>query len=138
MNTEYICKDCTNNLAICFKCKKKGSYYPELNSSKSKGRGGGRGRGRHKAIVEEENEGEEEVDPETGEIIKKDEKPAEVEKFNELIRCSTANCNKFYHYECIKDNKLFKFFDSKKHKKFRCSLHYCAKCSISGDTMAIA
>lgn len=57
---------------------------------------------------------------------------------NVLTKCSTANCNKFYHLECVKDNKLFKYFDPNTQKRFRCSLHYCACCGISGDTMAIA
>jgi len=144
MNTEFICRDCQNNLAICFKCKKKGSFYPELSSSKSKGKGrGAAARARHQKKREEEEaaEGSERddvsIDPETA-SQKGDGKPEVKEKFNELIKCSTANCNKFFHYECIKDNPLFKFFDANKHKKFRCSLHYCAKCKISGDTMAIA
>lgn len=40
MNIDYICKDCHHNVAICFKCKHKGSFYPEgsifaLNQLKS-------------------------------------------------------------------------------------------------------
>ena len=54
-----------------------------------------------------------------------------------LIKCSTANCNKFYHPKCIKGNKLFKYYDANKHRKFRCSIHYCFICGISGDTMTL-
>lgn len=34
INLNYTCKDCANDLAICFICKKKGKYY--YNESKSK------------------------------------------------------------------------------------------------------
>lgn len=151
MNTEYVCKDCKCNLAMCFKCKKKGSFYPELSSSKSKSRSrGGLGSRSRKPAPDpsvnetgdedgSDKEGSVDADPDSTPTQNTKSKPAEeVKKFNELIKCSTANCNKFFHYECIKDNPLFKFFDANKHKKFRCSLHYCAKCKISGDTMAIA
>ncbi len=134
INLEFICCDCQKNVALCFKCKKKGKFYPELSSSKSKSK------------AKAQPEKEETVVSETGdEITEADSTPthkqekAEVNgKFNDLIKCSTANCNKFYHLNCISDNPLFKFFDANKHKKFRCALHYCAKCKISGDTMAIA
>lgn len=56
---------------------------------------------------------------------------------NELIKCSTANCNKFYHLECCKGDSFFKYIDQN-HTRFRCSLHYCQKCKVSGDSMAIA
>jgi len=36
INLTFICLDCQSNIAMCFKCKKKGSYFPELNNSKSK------------------------------------------------------------------------------------------------------
>lgn len=135
MNLEYICGDCTKNVAMCFKCKKKGKFYPELSSSKSKSKA--------KPVVEKEeslvseNDGDDGTEAESTSSAKP-EKAEPTEKFNELIKCSTANCNKFYHHACIADNPLFKFFDANKHKKFRCALHYCAKCKISGDTMAIA
>ena len=61
----------------------------------------------------------------------------EKDSASDLIKCSTANCNKFYHMECIQNNPLFKYFDANKHKKFRCALHYCKKCTISGDTKAL-
>lgn len=131
MNLEYICRDCTRNLAICFKCKKKGSFYPELSSSKSKSKSKGAGEDKEDGgdPKESNDKGKLEMEP----PVSKDGK-----KSNDLIKCSTANCNKFFHLSCISDNPLFKFFDANKHKKFRCSLHYCAKCKISGDTMTIA
>ena len=54
-----------------------------------------------------------------------------------MLKCSTANCNKFFHPKCIKGNKLFKYYDANRHRKFRCSLHYCFDCGISGDTMTL-
>jgi len=148
INLTYICNDCQGNTAMCFKCKKKGSYFPELSSSKSKSKAA-----KAEEIQEKETEAVQSVTSKT-EKAKEEETPdsakMEVEseetngnkedgkKANELTKCSTANCNKFYHLPCIANNTLFKYFDANKHKKFRCSLHYCAKCRISGDTMAIA
>jgi chromodomain-helicase-DNA-binding protein 7 len=153
INLTFICLDCQQNVAMCFKCKKKGTYYPELQNSKSKSKA-------NKLEVEAEAEAFEEefqTDPPTDkEIVAEDKMELESDsnvpdvaniktpngtegkRVNELTKCSTANCNKFYHLPCIANNTLFKYFDANKHKKFRCSLHYCAKCRISGDTMAIA
>ena len=98
---------------ICFFCKKKGLYYGnDSKSSKKK---------------DDKNEEKNKDDKNLKEKLKK----------NELTKCSTANCNKFYHLKCIDSNKLFKFIDSN-NKRFRCSLHYCVKCNISGDSMPIA
>jgi len=134
INLDFICSDCQKNIALCFKCKKKGKFYPELSSSKSKAK--------NKPTVEKDESMASENGDDKTEVESinsgKQEKTDAGGKFNELIKCSTANCNKFYHLNCISDNPLFKFFDANKHKKFRCALHYCAKCKISGDTMAIA
>ena len=134
MNMDFLCTDCQKNVAICFKCKKKGRFYPELSSSKSKSKA---------KPVATTTEKEESMASENGDDKTEAEstvsgKQEPQGKANDLIKCSTANCNKFYHLACISDNPLFKFFDANKHKKFRCALHYCAKCKISGDTMAIA
>lgn len=63
-----------------------------------------------------------------------------VKKKNDVTKCSTANCAKFYHPKCIETFdglSKFKYIDQKQ-LHFRCSLHYCFKCGDSGDTMAIA
>lgn len=36
LNTTYLCKDCENNMAICFVCKKKGSYFPAKPSRRTR------------------------------------------------------------------------------------------------------
>ena len=172
MNFSYTCTDCQSNLAVCYKCKSKGYFFPELqgkNKSNKKFEFPPSPSSNDKKSIEEEKDGNsEQVVPESDapekspsqkideekdeekDDSKEDDKEEERSRKNGqelklaktmenvLTKCSTANCNKFYHLECIKDNVLFKYFDSNKHKKFRCSLHYCAKCSISGDTMAIA
>lgn len=58
---------------------------------------------------------------------------------NEVTKCSTANCSKYYHPKCVENypgKDHFKFIDSNS-LHFRCSLHYCDKCGVSGDTMSI-
>lgn len=152
MNFTHICLDCQNNLAVCFQCKKKGYFFPEMQG-KSKKKfefpPDSEGEGMEEEKTKNEDEKMEEEEGESKDKEKEKESPSEEAKAkpelkmaktmeNVLTKCSTANCNKFYHLECIKNNKLFKYFDSNKHKKFRCSLHYCARCGISGDTMAIA
>ncbi|EGR27208.1 myb domain protein [Ichthyophthirius multifiliis] len=59
------------------------------------------------------------------------------QKNDSVNKCSTANCNKYYHLNCIKNAPLFKFIDSN-NKRFRCSLHYCASCTQSGDSKVIS
>ena len=155
MNFTYICLDCQSNYAVCFQCKKKGYFYPELQQGKSKSKKFEFPSSENEAMDEEKTsanaDNDDKMDEEKDDSVKDKENETSKEEAkakpelkmaktmdNLLTKCSTANCNKFYHLECIKDNKLFKYFDSNKNKKFRCSLHYCARCGISGDTMAIA
>eukprot|EP01017_Pseudomicrothorax_dubius_P039114 TRINITY_DN5957_c0_g1_i3.p1 TRINITY_DN5957_c0_g1~~TRINITY_DN5957_c0_g1_i3.p1 ORF type:complete len:661 (-),score=161.43 TRINITY_DN5957_c0_g1_i3:167-2149(-) len=49
---------------------------------------------------------------------------------DEMIRCSTPNCNKFYHQSCIEDDPLYKVNNG----RFRCAQHICKVC---GDTKNI-
>lgn len=134
MNMDFLCTDCQKNIAICFKCKKKGRFYPELSTSKSKSKS----KAANTTVEKDESMASENGDDKTEAESTLSGKQEKEGKANDLIKCSTANCNKFYHLDCISDNPLFKFFDANKHKKFRCAMHYCAKCKISGDTMAIA
>lgn len=56
-----------------------------------------------------------------------------------MTKCSTANCSKYFHPQCVEEydvKKHFKYIDSNS-LHFRCSLHYCDSCGVSGDTMAI-
>ena len=34
-----------------------------------------------------------------------------IDELEEVCKCSTANCAKFYHLSCIKKEKLVKFID---------------------------
>ncbi len=55
---------------------------------------------------------------------------------SELTKCSTVNCYRFYHLSCISSNRLIRYVDANQ-QKFRCPLHYCAKCSLTGDSMTL-
>eukprot|EP01017_Pseudomicrothorax_dubius_P039118 TRINITY_DN5957_c0_g2_i1.p1 TRINITY_DN5957_c0_g2~~TRINITY_DN5957_c0_g2_i1.p1 ORF type:complete len:178 (+),score=44.47 TRINITY_DN5957_c0_g2_i1:70-534(+) len=46
---------------------------------------------------------------------------------DEMIRCSTPNCNKFYHQSCIEDDPLYKVNNG----RFRCAQHICKVCGLS-------
>ena len=83
-NTTFNCKDCKNNLAICFICKTKGAFYSTnalLKANKSN-----LNKNNENDISEEENENKQKLN------IKSD-----------LVKCSIANCNKFYHLDCLKN-----------------------------------
>lgn len=98
----FTCRDCTTSLAICFKCKKKGTYIPYEGKKE-----------RRKAMISEEG------------VIE-----------SELTKCSTVNCYRFYHLSCISSNRLIRYVDTNQ-QKFRCPLHYCNKCSLTGDSMTL-
>ena len=110
--TEFTCADCKINIVACFICKKKGNYYGvEYQKTKKKPLKPG----------QEEKE--------SGKSKKK----------NEVTKCSTANCSKYFHPKCVEGydvKKHFKYIDSNS-LHFRCSLHYCDSCGVSGDTMSI-
>ncbi len=79
MNTSWTCEDCQNNLVSCLVCKKKGLYYgAEYKKNK-------------KSKAKKDNE-----EKETDEIAGKNFK-----RKNEVTKCSTANCAKYYHPKCI-------------------------------------
>ena len=48
----------------------------------------------------------------------------------EVKKCSRPRCDKLYHLNCIKGNKLFQF--GKSPSSFTCPLHVCAKCTSIG------
>jgi chromodomain-helicase-DNA-binding protein 7 len=113
LNTSWTCDDCSNNLVACLICKNKGLYYGAEYKKNKKG----------KSKKDEE-------DDTSGKNSKKK---------NEVTKCSTANCAKYFHPKCIEEydtKKLFKYIDANS-LHFRCSLHYCNICGISGDTMSI-
>lgn len=55
---------------------------------------------------------------------------------SELTKCSTVNCYRFYHLSCVSGNRLIRYVDANQ-QKFRCPLHYCNKCSLTGDSMTL-
>lgn len=102
ISTTYICTDCSSNLVSCLICSKKGLYYGAeyKKSKKNKGK----------------------KDEEVEEVVSSRHK-----RRNEVTKCSTANCAKYFHPKCIEGfdvRKLFKFIDTSS-LHFRCSLHYC-------------
>lgn len=113
MRVDWTCQDCKNNLVSCFICKKKGFYYGVEYQKTKKNKG-------------KSNQQQKEITPKN-------------KRKNEVTKCSTANCSKYFHPKCVQTyvSKVhFKYIDSNS-LHFRCSLHYCDKCGISGDTMSI-
>lgn len=52
--------------------------------------------------------------------------------------CIVGSCNKYYHISCLEQNQNVDFYrNSKNQMRFRCSLHYCSGCSISGNSVQI-
>ena len=113
INTNWTCSDCSSNTVACLICKNKGSYFgAEYKKNK-------KGKSKKEDDLEDNNKNS--------------------KRRNEVTKCSTANCAKYFHPRCIEDydvKKLFKYIDTNS-LHFRCSLHYCNVCGISGDTMSI-
>eukprot|EP01017_Pseudomicrothorax_dubius_P016901 TRINITY_DN1910_c0_g1_i1.p1 TRINITY_DN1910_c0_g1~~TRINITY_DN1910_c0_g1_i1.p1 ORF type:complete len:831 (+),score=237.18 TRINITY_DN1910_c0_g1_i1:133-2625(+) len=127
--TDYECKDCSSCIAYCFKCKKRGCYPPKEQSEEVE---------RDELddfIVEDEEESVKGSDEEDEEAVNSKEKPVkEDQKAPDepgLMKCSTPNCHKFYHLECIEDDPLFKISGS----RLRCSQHYCKVCGETKNTL---
>ncbi|EIE20353.1 hypothetical protein COCSUDRAFT_83553 [Coccomyxa subellipsoidea C-169] len=53
----------------------------------------------------------------------------------ELVKCSMGRCGHFYHRSCATACPLTKWGASG--GAFRCPAHYCARCGLSGDSVAM-
>ncbi|KAM3144240.1 hypothetical protein pb186bvf_003702 [Paramecium bursaria] len=116
INIRYQCPDCRNNLVICLLCKQKGTFYS--NDKKYK----------DEIIQSDELE---ENEP-TEDNIRKIKKP-----ISQLSKCSTANCNRYFHLSCIQQNQLSKMLDSNT-VLFRCPSHVCVYCKVNSSNMTTA
>src|SRR3569833_1263103 len=80
----------------------------------------------------EENEMECENYEENNEEIEENEDDS---KF--VVRCTLGGCFKYYHVNCVYKNKNVSCINSMKVQRFRCPLHYCEFCQVSGDSVLI-
>lgn len=48
-----------------------------------------------------------------------------------VSKCSMGQCSRHYHWGCVTGNSLARVAPSG--KCFKCPLHYCARCGLSGD-----
>lgn len=113
MNIRYSCPDCRNNLVICLLCKQKGIYPPE------------------KKIKEEVTLSDDVDENDANENNKKNKNKSIISK------CSTANCNRYFHLNCIQANPLSKTLDSNV-ELFRCPSHVCVFCKVNSSNMTTA
>ncbi|CAD8164733.1 unnamed protein product [Paramecium pentaurelia] len=112
INIRYSCPDCRNNLVVCLLCKQKGTYPPEKKSKED-------------IIVQMD-----EFDPSDDNIKKNKNKSL-------ISKCSTANCNRYFHLTCIQANPLSKSLDTNA-DLFRCPSHICVFCKINSSNMTTA
>ena len=54
-----------------------------------------------------------------------------------VVRCTLGGCFKYYHVDCVYQNKNVSCINSMKVQRFRCPLHYCEICQASGDSVLI-
>lgn len=54
-----------------------------------------------------------------------------------VVRCTLGGCFKYYHVKCVYQNKNVSCINSMKVQRFRCPLHYCEICLVSGDSVLI-
>ena len=53
-------------------------------------------------------------------------------------KCAVGSCFKFYHESCLKENQNVDYYiNNKCQSKFRCPVHYCSGCGISGNSVQI-
>ena len=49
-----------------------------------------------------------------------------------LVKCSMSRCGRYYHMQCLSGLPLTAF--GKSGTTFKCALHYCARCGVSGNS----
>lgn len=107
INIRYACPDCRNNLVVCLLCKEKGPFGIKM------------------------------IPEITENIDDNDEEPSKRNKKNILSKCSTANCNRYFHLSCVQSNNLAKMLDSNT-VLFRCPSHVCVFCKVNSSNMTTA
>ncbi|CAD8088106.1 unnamed protein product [Paramecium sonneborni] len=112
INIRYSCPDCRNNLVVCLLCKMKGTYPPEKKS-------------KEEILIQAD-----EFDPFYDNVKKTKSKSF-------ISKCSTANCNRYFHLTCIQGNPLSKTLDTNA-DLFRCPSHICVFCKINSTNMTTA
>jgi hypothetical protein len=53
----------------------------------------------------------------------------------QLLKCSMGRCGRYYHTPCAAACPLTKWASGR--ASFRCPVHYCARCGLSGDSVAM-
>ncbi|CAD8066277.1 unnamed protein product [Paramecium sonneborni] len=113
LNIRYSCPDCRNCLVVCLLCKTKGTYPPE------------------KKQKEEVIASSDENDPLEDNNVRK------IKNKSAISKCSTANCNRYFHLNCIQANPLSKTLDSNV-ELFRCPSHVCVFCKVNSSNTTTA
>ena len=56
----------------------------------------------------------------------------------QVEKCIVGSCQKYYHFNCLQSNQNVDIYTNNKNQtRFRCPLHYCSGCSISGNSVQI-
>lgn len=54
----------------------------------------------------------------------------------QVEQCIVGSCAKFYHFSCLQNNQNVDIYTNNKNQtRFRCPLHYCCGCNISGNSV---
>ena len=65
-----------------------------------------------------------------------DEHSFEINDEEEVEKCIVGSCHKYYHFSCLQQNQNVDFYvNNKSLNRFRCPLHYCRGCGISGNSV---
>lgn len=57
---------------------------------------------------------------------------------DKVEKCIVGSCQKYYHFSCLQQNQNVDIYTNNKNQtRFRCPLHYCSGCSISGNSVQI-
>mmetsp|Transcript_36643 Transcript_36643/g.48112 ORF Transcript_36643/g.48112 Transcript_36643/m.48112 type:complete len:191 (-) Transcript_36643:402-974(-) len=118
-----MCKHCHEGLAECFICKKFGPAEDEVPMNPVEQQ-----EQRWLKMEEKERKGGGDID--VG--YQNDQ------TFTAVQQCIVGPCHKYFHVECLKKNYSVEFYYNNRNKmRFRCPLHYCIGCSISGNSVQI-
>ena len=60
------------------------------------------------------------------------------ETYDGVQQCIVGPCFKFFHSDCLQEHYAVEFYRNNRGKmRFRCPLHYCYGCNISGNSVQI-
>lgn len=136
LQIKYVCPDCATNQVICNICKQRGPFFPnDSQQKKTKDNGLPDESDINQDLVAFDDSISQNNDDKK--LMRSTRRSNNNYKLSELSKCSTANCSRYFHLDCIQKHPNGKMLDQSD-TLFRCPAHVCAYCRINSANTTTA